>query len=89
MVATFGADELSSLKSEFKAYLREANPKWNDASVSTIVSDAFYALNNDVGIDFWGSLMSEESMLATRDKIENFLFVKKHSDKAYERANGY
>lgn len=89
MNAAIGVEELNSLRTEFKTYLRETNPNWNDSSVSTVASDAFFALNNNVGIDFWASLINEESMLAARDKIRDFLATTKGSDRSDERADGY
>lgn len=89
MNAAIGIEQLNSLRSEFKAYLRDTNPNWSDSSVSTIASDAFFALNNNVGIDFWGSLADEESMLAVRDMIRDYLAVTKDPDRSDERANGY
>jgi hypothetical protein len=52
-------------------------------------SDAFYAFNNPVGVDFWASLVSEESMLITRDKIRDFIESTKGPEHSKERANGY
>lgn len=89
MNVTIGVEELNRLKSEFKAYLREMNPNWNDSSVSTVASDAFFVLNNNVGIDFWASLIDEESMLAARDKIRDYLATTKASGRSDERADGY
>ena len=88
MSATISNQQLDSLRNEFKSYLREKITNWKMHS-----SDAFYALNNMVGVDFWASLVSEESMLIARDKIRDFLESTKGPDyskeKAKERANGY
>jgi hypothetical protein len=89
MNAAIGVEELNSLRTEFKVYLHEINPDWNDSSVSTVASDAFFALNNNVGVDFWASLIDEESMFAARDKIRDFLATAKGSDRSDERADGY
>ena len=76
MSATIGIEELHRLKNEFRIYLREANPNWSDSTVSTIASDAFFALNNSVGIDFWASLIDEESILAVREEYSRLLDVR-------------
>ncbi len=89
MNAAIGVEELNSLRTEFKAYLRETNPNWKDSSVSTVASDAFFTLNNNVGVDFWASLIDEESMLAARDKIRDFLAAEKGSERSDARADGY
>lgn len=89
MNVAIGIEELNKLKGEFKAYLRETNPNWSDSSVSTVASDAFFALNNNVGVDFWASLIDEESMLAARDKIRDFLATDKGSERSDERADSY
>jgi hypothetical protein len=89
MNANISVVQLNSLRSEFKTYLRDTHPDWNDSTVSTIGSDAFFALNNNVGVDFWASLVSEESLLTARDKIRDYLESAKGSGRSYERADGY
>lgn len=88
MNAVIEQEELDSLRNEFKDYLRDTNPIWADTTVSTAKSDAFYALNNNVGVDFWGSIINEESIRVARDKIYDFL-VAKESDNSNTRANSY
>ena len=88
MHATISVEQLSNLRNEFKTYLREANPHWSEATVSTVGSDAFFALNNSVGVDFWAILVSEESLLAARDKVRDYLVGTKGSDRSNERADG-
>ena len=89
MNAAIGVEQLNNLKDEFKTYLRETNPQWAERTISTIGSDAFFALNNNVGVDFWSSLVSEEALLVARDKIRDFLAGTKGAGNADERANGY
>ena len=89
MNANISVVQLNSLRSEFKTYLRDTHPDWNDSTVSTLGSDAFFALNNNVGVDFWASLVSEESLLAARDKIRDYLASAKGSGRSDERADGY
>ncbi len=88
MSAAIGIEELNNLRNEFRAYLRETNQDWNDLTLSTTASDAFFALTNNVGIDFWASLVNEESMLSAHDEIRDYL-ASKGNDRLDERANGY
>lgn len=89
MTASISVPQLSSLRNEFKTYLRSSHPDWSASTVSTIGSDAFFALNNNVGADFWASLVSEESLLIARDKIRDYLTSTKSSSRPDERADGY
>ena len=85
-------EELKRLKREFKKYLsdlRKENRDWNDNTVSTYASDAFFALNNNVGVDFWASLTSENALLTVRDKIRDFLKNSNEAANAEERADRY
>jgi len=89
MNASIGVGQFNKLKNEFKIYLRESNPNWSESFVSTICSDAFFALNNNVGVDFWASLVSEETLLLARDKIRDFLSSAKDADNLSEQADHY
>jgi len=89
MNASIGVEEFNRLKSEFKSFLRETYPDLKDVSISTIWSDAFFAMNNNVGVDFWASLINEESILATRDKIRDFLVARKEAGNSERRADEY
>jgi len=89
MNATISVKQLKNLRDEFKTYLHETNPAWSDATISTINTDAFFALNNNVGVDFWASLVSEESLLEARDKIHDYFVSVKGNEGSDERANGY
>lgn len=86
---SISVEQLNSLRNEFKIDLRESHPDWSESTVSTIGSDALFALNNNVGIDFWASLISEESLLIARDKIRDYLASTKGSGRSDERADGY
>lgn len=67
------AKQIKDLSNEFKTYLSETNSNLSKITVSTYSNDAFFALNNNVGVDFWASLISEESMSYVQEKIEKFL----------------
>ncbi len=89
MSDSIGIEQLNKLKSEFRSYLTEINPQWDETSVSTIGSDAFFALNNNVGVDFWASLTSEDALLEVSQKIRDYLISTKGSQNADQRAKGY
>ncbi len=89
MSASISVLQLNSLRNEFKVDLKNAHPEWTDSTVSTIGSDAFFALNNNVGMDFWSSLIDEESLFTIRDKIRDYLKGAKSSGRADDRADGY
>ena len=89
MNSNYSKKQLKDLRNEFETYLRDNHPQWSDITVSTHASDAFFALNNNVGVDFWTSLVSEESMLDAGDKIEKFLKNTNRSGDPKIRARGY
>jgi len=82
-------EELRNLKGEFGTYLRAKNPDWEDKTISTYVSDAFFALNNDVGLDFWASLTKKELPTEVRDRIRDYLRDSNAAEDAEERADEY
>ena len=81
--------QLKDLRNEFEIYLRKRNPYWSNITIKTVNSDAFFALNNPIGVDFWSIFANEESLISTRDKIEKFLTNNNRSGNSYLRANGY
>lgn len=89
MSETIAQTQFQKLRDEFRVYLREKNPDWSAKTVSTVLSDAFYALNNSVGIDFWAALTSEEGILQARGKIRDFLTSSKASGDPKTRSEGY
>ncbi len=89
MDETISMQQIEKLRSEFKEYLRATHPDWSENSVSMHYSDAFYAFNNNIGLDFWSCFTSESAMLEARDRIRDFLSAEKQSDRANERADGY
>jgi hypothetical protein len=68
--------QVEQLRKEFRAYLEENHPNWSD-SVSLHYSDAFFAYNNDVGIDFWSCFLDETTLKNARDRIRDFLISEK------------
>jgi len=72
MSASISVIQLNNLRNEFKSHLRDTHPEWTDSTLSTIGSDAFFALNNNVGVDFWSSLIDEESLISARNKIRDY-----------------
>lgn len=81
--------QLNSLKSEFRDYLREKNSDWEDTTISTYVSDAFFAFNNDVDLDFWASLTEQELPREIRDRIRDYLRDSNAAEDAEKRADRY
>ena len=89
MSETISIQQINALKNEFKQYLRATHVEWSDNTILTTNSDAFFALNNNVGIDFWSSFEGEEAMKNLRNKIRDYLKTEKSSPNAEDRANGY
>ena len=89
MSASISVIQLNNLRNEFKSNLRDTHPEWTDSTLSTIGSDAFFALNNNVGVDFWSSFFDEESLITARNKIRDYLENAKSSGRPDERADGY
>jgi len=89
MSETIAKPQFDKLREEFKSYLREKNRDWRDNTVSTTWSDAFYALNNNVGVDFWAALTGEEGVLQVRDRIRDYLVATKASGNPENRADNY
>ena len=89
MDETISIRQIEKLRREYKDYLSSINPSWSEPTVATYASDSFYALNNNIGIDFWSCFIDDVSMLEARNKISDFLRQEKKSDHADERANNY
>lgn len=88
MSSAISKKQLQDLKSEFDSYLREQHPDWSDSTISTRKADAFFGLNNNIGVDFWASLINEESMLDVRYKIRDHFESMKY-DNTEVRSNSY
>lgn len=73
MNTKISGQELQTLRDEFRLYLHEKHPEWQNSTVNTHYSDAFYGLNNNIGIDFWWSFIDAETILVARDKIQEYL----------------
>ena len=83
------AEQVKILRGEFETYLRKRNPHWSNFTVIIVNSDAFFALNNPVDVDFWSIFTSEESLIAGRDSIEKYLLSTNRPGSPHDRANGY
>jgi MoxR-like ATPase len=86
---TFSKQEVENLRKEFRSYLAEDHPDWSDNTIAVHFSDAFFAYNNNIGIDFWSSFLDETSLRIAKDKIKDYLELQNQSDRAVERASGY
>jgi flagellar biosynthesis GTPase FlhF len=89
MESTITSQKVEELRKEFRSYLTETHPDWSDKTVATNYSDAFFAYNNNVGIDFWSSFVSDETLNNARNQIREFLLSEKQSARADERADNY
>lgn len=89
MKSIISIQQIQSLKNEFREYLKKRQPDWTDSTVSTRMSDAFYALNNNVGIDFWTGLTSESLLKEVRDKIRDYFAYEKKYENPESRADSY
>ena len=89
MSSTISKQQIDSLRNEFREYLRAAHSDWNESTVSTRMSDAFFGFNNSIGVDFWSSLLNEKTMLAARDKIRDHFANEKQYDNPDARADYY
>lgn len=89
MNANVSIQQLKNLRKEFWDYLRTLHPEWNENTISTRISDAFFAFNNNIGVDFWASLVSEESMIEAREKIRNHFAYEKKYENPEGRADYY
>ncbi|MGE4352572.1 MAG: hypothetical protein AB7D36_00615 [Oscillospiraceae bacterium] len=89
MGSTISAQQFIQLRNEFRKYLLDTRPDWNESTVSTHYSDAFFAYNNNVGVDFWHCFTSEEALIGAKEKIENYLTSVRSARRSAEGANGY
>ncbi|SMQ78500.1 EVE domain-containing protein [Bacillus sp. OV166] len=89
MGKTISNQEAETLRKEFRTYLAENHPDWSDNTIAVHYSDAFFAYNNNVGIDFWSSFLDEASLNIAEDKIRDYLKSHNQSHRAKERASGY
>lgn len=86
---TISKQEAEKLRKEFRTYLAENHPDWSDNTIAVHYSDAFFAYNNNVGIDFWSSFLDETSLNTARDKIRDYFESHNQSHRAEDRAAGY
>lgn len=89
MNSTISIQKIENLRREFKDYLIGKHPHWSESTISMHYSDAFYAFNNNVGIEFWSCFTNDTTMLEARNRIYDFLLKEKGSNRADERADGY
>ncbi len=82
-------DKIREIRAEYKEYLTQKHPEWNESSVNTHVSDAFFIWNNTVIPGFWKIFVDDESMEMARLAILDFLKNEKKSDTYEERTRGY
>ena len=81
--------KIREIRAEYKEYLTQKHPEWNESTVNTHVSDAFFIWNNTVIPGFWKIFVDDESMEMARLAILDFLKNEKKSDTYEERTRGY
>lgn len=86
---TITSAQRAKLRKDFQAYLISKHKEWSESTVSTILSDSFYAANNDIGIDFLECFRDDESMKTARDRIQTFLQQGSKPETANQRATEY
>lgn len=82
-------ETISRARREYKDYLRERHPDWAESTLSTHVSDAFYLYQNTIALSFWKCFESDESMVAAKQDILEYLKHDVMSERAEERTAGY
>ncbi len=80
------AQQKKQLKEQFKTYLMEKHPEWNDTETLRSVSNAFFAFDTYVGIDFWSCFTDTQALQTARDNIRAYLYTKMSSADASKKA---
>ena len=80
---------VSSVRKEYKEYLRELHPEWAENTVKTHVSDAFYIWNNTLDVSLWKCLFDAASMEKAYEIIFQFLKNDLMAPNAEARAKAY
>lgn len=82
-------EELKILRREFSQYLFKKHEQWKASTVSTVVSDSFFVVNNEVGIQLWDCFQDETALEKAQKRIKFFLQQGTKPATALDRANGY
>ena len=82
------SQQVEQLRKGFRTYLEDTHPDWSNNTTS-MHYDAFFAYNNNIGMDFWSCFLDDNSMKRARELISNYLRTENQSDRADVRANGY
>lgn len=80
---------LYGLRDEFRNYIRQQHPEWAVSTVDMHTSDAYFLINNAVGISLTEALVNEEALLLARDKIRDYLRDVNNVGNPETGANGY
>ena len=64
--------DLKKLQQEFKSYLQQKNPNYAPSTLNTYCADAFFALNNDIGLDFVDILTTDEGIHKYELALSNY-----------------
>jgi len=79
----------NKVKNEYTEYLRELHPDWDESTLHTHISDAFFAYRNTIVLSFWKCFADDTSMLQAQKDIMDYLVNEALSDKAKERTTNY
>ncbi len=66
-------EHLKDFKKEFKEYLRQKNNDWDMKKVEIHAMRAFFAINDDVCVLFWESLIDDKSLDRAKEGILSYL----------------
>lgn len=87
--AMINDENLYGLRDEFRNYIRQQHPEWADSTVDMHTSDAYFLINNAVGISLTEAVVNEETLLLARDKIRDYLRDVNNVGNPETGANGY
>lgn len=77
---------LDDFRKSFQYYLTKIHPDWNEKSISTRVSDAFFLFRCYSQEEAWKVTITNESIAGLKEEIEDLLIARKSSKKD---ASGY
>lgn len=80
---------VKQIKTQYKAYLSEQYPEWDESKINSCVADTFYLYNNDAVENFWTYLVSEETMELAREELLDYLKNEIMSENAEQRTERY
>ena len=80
---------VSTVRKEYKEYLRKKHPNWAENKLKAHVSDAFYLWNHTLIPSFWKSMVDDDSMQSAKRAIHAYFQYELMSEKAEECTEAY